>query len=153
MSATYVMGYLFDNDGRDVILVKKRAPWWLAGKLSGISDVLESRDTSPLQCMERIAWQDVGARHLQWKHFAAVRVLGPPGAPEELQQFCFAAFGSGALRSKTGEELVRVPYDAVMTDNLDITPSLRWMLPLGLLHLTTEGARPVVLTYPNEEMR
>lgn len=133
----FVVGFVFDNDGRDVILLEKRRPWWQSGKLNGVGGAIEDGET-PLMAMSREAWEEIGAVNLEWFRFAVI-IVQDPEKDTVLTIHCFAAMGYGTMRTKTDEPLVRAPYEAVVNDLVPIIPNLRWLLPMALTHMKTPG--------------
>jgi 8-oxo-dGTP pyrophosphatase MutT (NUDIX family) len=70
----YVVGFLFSQDFREVTLIRKQKPTWLAGLLNGIGGKIEPGESSE-QAMKREFFEEgtyPAPSELQWKHFCAM---------------------------------------------------------------------------------
>ena len=56
---TYVIGFMFTNDWKDVLLIRKNRPAWQAGKLNGVGGHIEPGE-EPIQAMVREFKEETG---------------------------------------------------------------------------------------------
>lgn len=131
----YTVGFLFDDEGKSVLLIRKTHPQWQAGKLNGIGGKLE-QDETPLDCMNREGIEEAGLDGVTWKRFCVIssaHVYDPAHDKDGWRVHFFYAFSTKAFHlagSTTDEEIVRVPV-AELNAYLTI-PNLRWLIPMAL---------------------
>lgn len=125
----YACGFLFSEDRKHVLLIRKNRPAWQAGKLNGIGGKLEPGET-PADAMRREFREEAGLDVGGWQH--ALTLTGKPTTfdPNGWQGHFFRVFGDvRAAATRTDEslevhEVGRLPPDLI--------PNLRWMIPLML---------------------
>lgn len=138
MSPTfYCCGFLFDREGRNVLLVRKKKPAWQAGLLNGIGGMVEG-DESPLAAMRREFDEEAchgmrGRRIVPfWTPFASISV------PENKVKIDFwraeadyrwMASRDGQM-TDTGEVLVLASTSGI--EHRKPIPNLPWLIPLAL---------------------
>lgn len=66
MKKIYVDGFLFNDDGTDVLLIRKTRPKWQAGKLNGIGGKVEEHEC-PANAMSREFAEETGVDFDDWK--------------------------------------------------------------------------------------
>lgn len=74
MKKQYVDGFLFNDDGTEVLLIRKARPAWQVGKLNGIGGKVEDRE-SPASAMGREFLEETGVRFDEWE--LTIRHEGP----------------------------------------------------------------------------
>lgn len=128
----YVLGFLFLNNRKSVVLIRKNKPEFQAGKLNGVGGRIEPGE-HPYAAMAREFLEETGKSTTPsaWRKFAILEFLGAT-------VYCFSAHGDRSglllnLESPT-DELVNVYFadwlqDAPMND---IMPNLRWLVPMAL---------------------
>lgn len=128
----YVLGFLFLNNRRSVVLIRKNKPEFQAGKLNGVGGRIESGE-HPYAAMVREFLEETGKSTTPstWRKFAILEFAGAT-------VYCFSAHGdrSGLLigsNSPTDEQVnvyfVDWLHEAPMND---IMPNLRWLVPMAL---------------------
>lgn len=70
----YVDGFLFDDEGANVLLIRKARPQWQAGLLNGIGGKIEDGEC-PVDAMCREFAEETGITFNLWKH--TIRHEGP----------------------------------------------------------------------------
>lgn len=63
----YVLGFIFSQDRKKVLLVKKEHPEWQAGRWNGIGGKIKEDDRSPLQAMQRECFEETNTGY-NWEH-------------------------------------------------------------------------------------
>jgi 8-oxo-dGTP diphosphatase len=131
----YVVGFLFDNRGENVLLIRKTKPPWMKGKLNGIGGKIEHGE-SPINAMIREFKEETGCNGPLWK------LLGTLENPD-FEMYVFYDFSDRAmLEARTqvddvgrGEGTIEyVNYFPVFPHTIDRMPNLRWLIPMCLSH-------------------
>src|ERR1039457_2090829 len=68
----YVAGFLFDDGGNSVLLLKKARPAWQFGRFNGIGGKIESGETS-FDAMVRECREEIGLTIAHWKEFVILK--------------------------------------------------------------------------------
>jgi len=126
MKPLYVVGFLFTQDGSQVVLIQKNRPVWQAGKFNGLGGKLAPSES----------WEDAMSR--EFKEEAGVLI--PPGDwqhmatlfNEHFECRFFRAFSDLALNAQTmkTENVSIVPVKNIT--NLPIVTNLHWLIPMAL---------------------
>src|ERR1700691_1852233 len=120
----YVVGFLFDPDRRDVLLIQKTLPAWQVGRLNGIGGHIDPHE-KPLDAMAREFAEEAGVSGLSWE---PVSILSG-------DQFCvhfFAAFDASIYKAWTvTDEKVLVERVAGLCRR-PLLPNLALMIALAL---------------------
>ncbi len=136
----WVVGFLFDLDADKVVLIRKNRPEWQAGKLNGVGGKVE-HDELPADAMGREFREETGVVHDDWHHFADLKW-------EEGIVHFYRAFVTPEKRdrccSMTDEDIVFVYTDEISSE--DVTPNLRWLIPLAAHRHDTYDVIDVVET-------
>lgn len=133
----YVLGFAFDGNGNNVVLIEKNRPNWQKGLWNGVGGKVEEIDINSTQAMCREFKEETGVSipTYNWKHFATMRfdtdIMG--GVAEV---YCFKCFSDGIFKCKTTEEEeikvfrvgmlpkkkiehVQILIDLALTDNIN----------------------------------
>ena len=70
-----VVGFLFDAEYKNVMLVKKNRPPWQDGKINGVGGKIE-KDEAPLMAMHREFFEETGHLINNFKNFAILNGSG-----------------------------------------------------------------------------
>lgn len=123
----YVAGFLFRYNGKEVALIEKNKPYFLAGKLNGIGgkiDLLEEgKAEEPLEAIRREFKEETGADVSDWEKFCVLR-----GKTWEVT--FFKSFGDFPIQSIEQEQVNWYPVSRL--DMLPIVPNLKWLIPMAL---------------------
>lgn len=122
----YAAGFLFDEDGR-VVLIRKKRPTWQAGRLNGVGGHVEPGE-SPAQTMRREFEEEAGLDLDGWDHFATVTF--PYGAVWFFRLVVSAEILAG-VRAGTDEHLEVLPLAEAVAERTSVIENLRWLLPLA----------------------
>lgn len=145
-----VVGLLFFDEGRRVLLVKKTHPDWQAGKWNGVGGVVEPGETA-LGAMTREFEEETGlyrSRSL-WKLF--LTETEPFGSVVHFYQSHLpvgCALPGTNSYNDAGEELSWLDTDRALA-RPDLIGNLKWIIPLAL---DWRNLGPVVVT-ANEDIR
>ena len=120
----YVVGLVFDEARDHVLLIHKRRPQWMAGKLNGIGGKVEASEGFR-QAMERECAEESGLSGLAWE---PVSLLQGPG----FDVMFYAAFTQAVFYAiqKTDERLQVYPVRSLPEGR--IMPNLPVMIALAL---------------------
>lgn len=124
----YVLGFLFSNDFKTVVLIKKEKPTWQKGFLNGIGGKVEKSDNTFEDAMSREFKEETGMyiEPERWHYFA--EMLDNAGG---FYVSCYVAIGD-VTQVKTIEiEEVGV-YLVDQLNNLNVIQNLKWLIPMSL---------------------
>jgi 8-oxo-dGTP pyrophosphatase MutT (NUDIX family) len=99
----YAMGYVVSPDGRQVVLLKKARPSYLAGKWMGVAGHVDEGET-PLQAMRREFQEEAGVDIPEWTF---IKILENPERPSKIYIF-FACHDLSNVKTMTDEEVAVV---------------------------------------------
>ncbi len=123
----YVVGFLFDQTGKEVALIRKNRPAWQENKLNGIGGHIEDGET-PAQAMAREFLEETGVdiAYKDWEQFAAMRGL-------DWEIYCYRAFSTLVYEVDTKtDEKVEIFTVCEVLQNPTMIKNLTWLLPLAL---------------------
>lgn len=97
----YVLGFMFDSDGKYVALIRKNRPDWQAGRLNGIGGHIEDGELEH-EAMRREFLEETGIDHENWIPFAHLYKVS------KWVVYVFVAFTDNVVnvRTMTDEEVV-----------------------------------------------
>jgi len=138
----YVCGFLFQHlgNGARVMLIEKKRPAWMAGKLNGIGGAIKP-DESPVQAMIREFKQETGVTFDNWIYFCQMRYID-----KATIHFFYgiAPVLFNACKTQTDETLVNTSVDSdileVFRQQMNIVPDLRWLIPMAF-RMADEGCK------------
>lgn len=121
----YVLGFLFNADRTEVLLIQKNRPDWQAGRLNGVGGHVEPGDTTPHAAMRREFEEAAGVADVAWELF--YELSGDDWACDVFRAFDDRAFR--AAESRTDELVSRWPLAQLPEF---VLPNLRWLIPRAL---------------------
>ena len=141
--ANYCLGFVFDELGDAVLMVRKRRPLWQAGKLNGVGGKIERGET-PRQAMSRECAEETGLQidEDQWEHFATL----DGGAVFRVEVFSVFIKDIGFARRLTDEIVYVFSVHAEQTSRRsDVIGNVQLLLSIA----TTKSDihKPVVILY------
>jgi len=125
----YTVGLIFDQDCKNILLLRKNKPSWMIGRLNGIGGKVEGNETA-LECMIRESKEETTIQDENWQF------IGDVCGPDFLVSW-FAIYGQdfSKIDARTDERLINV-YVAEMFEadwmTLDIMPHVRLFTCLAL---------------------
>lgn len=127
----YVVGFMFDDKGERVVLIRKNRPEWQAGKLNGVGGKVEP-DETPMAAMIREFWEETGVwtSGSEWTNFTLMR-------GEDFEIAFYKGFSTEILEAtdtKTDEPIERRSVDRVIyfDKGVEGINNLKWLVPLAL---------------------
>ena len=67
----YTVGLIFDQEAKNVLLLRKNYPGWMAGRLNGIGGKIEGNETA-LECMIRESKEETTIQDENWRFIGDV---------------------------------------------------------------------------------
>ncbi len=135
---TYVAGFMFSENGADVLLIEKQSPAWQRGFLNAVGGKVEPGE-EPLEAMTREFREETGVNteSSAWCHFVTIQT--------GTARVDFFFTHSSLLYEARTVETEKVICCRVAKLPANILPNLRWLIPLAL-DKTLSFKRPVLLT-------
>lgn len=129
MSKQYVVGFMFNDTGTEVVLIRKEKPDWQKGSLNGVGGKLEENEF-PYDAMIREFKEETGVQTNfgEWEQFANLH-------SNDWNVTVYRCFSHKVSDVKTMEEEVIGVYnikELFNNENEKIIDSLFWLIPLAL---------------------
>lgn len=122
-----VVGFLFDDTGDNVLLIRKNRPDWMAGRLNGIGGKVESGE-SPESAMYREFWEETGVT-IAWPGWTGYAVLRTDHDTEVRFYAHRSTDHMAAATAMTDEALVRRNVGTLRVG--DCLPNLAYLVHMG----------------------
>jgi len=135
-----VVGFLFDAEYKNVMLVKKNRPPWQDGKLNGVGGKIEI-DEAPLVAMHREFFEETGYIINNFNNFAILN-----GATWRVYFYETVINKLKVLEEFENDEEIVIEKISNLPENTMF--NLRWLIPLAL---DNDMLRPVIL-YDNSNL-
>lgn len=129
--ANYVLGFLFTENNKRVVLIQKKRPAELAGKWNGIGGHIEE-DESPIEAMTREFREEAKLIIHNWQHRLKYRLYYGT-------VHIFTAQSDDANDAVQMEDEVIKLINVANIRHIDVVPNLHWMIPLLLDEFFVEG--------------
>lgn len=125
MKKRFVVGFMFEEGGPKVLLIRKKRPQWQVGMLNGVGGKIEERDVSPEHAMVREFFEEttIATSILDWRCFCMLE-------DHDSIVYMFTSQGPIALARKREDEYPVM----VMANQLhleDVVPNLLWLVPMA----------------------
>lgn len=121
----YVVGFLFDEDKKEVVLIKKNKPEWQKGFLNGVGGKIEPGECAET-AMEREFEEETSVKNHAWRLFCVMKFT-------DCDVHCYKAFLSkkyATVKSVTEEEVGWYPVAAV--PHLKTISNIPWLIHMAL---------------------
>lgn len=122
----YVLGLMFDQARRDVVLVNKKRPAWQAGKFNAPGGKVEPGEF-PFDAMIREFKEETGLYHGEWTPFVR---LTCPGVYALNVYVAFVEDVRQKVKTMTDEPVVIWPVTHL--GYVHHVPNLDWLVPMAL---------------------
>ncbi len=132
MMKHFVIGFVFNHQQDEVLLVEKKRPDWQAGRWNGIGGKIEPTDDSPLAAMQRESKEETGMR-LNWE---LTVIFTCPGGT------CYVYKAIDNLNCGHENFCNKIHYEQIEDEVLECWPvnalpdlileNLKWLIPLCL---------------------
>lgn len=119
-----VVGFLFDSNFENVLLIEKNRPLWQAGKLNGVGGKIEENET-PLNAMRREFLEETGQEISDFINYCTIT-----GIYGWRVYFFYAITNKLELKPDTTNEKQIVVKTRELPDN--VIYNLRWLIPAAL---------------------
>lgn len=127
----YCLGFLFDENESNVVLIRKLAPEHLKGKLNGVGGKIEGNEAA-IEAMAREFYEETGLRvpFEQWKYKLSLK------KEDVYEMHIFKANSPSLLgvSTKEREEVAVYAMTSVLhpVNYLNCVGNLRWIIPMIL---------------------
>lgn len=123
----YVVGFMFNQNKTDVLLIEKKKPKWQIGKFNGVGGKIEDSETS-LQAMRRECKEETGIDSNQWEYL--VTMSGRGGNDWECQVFTAKTDDVFDFKTMEHEKVCLLPIQDL--DQYKLVSNLYWLIPMCL---------------------
>ena len=128
MKPQYVIGLLFDDTGKNVVLIRKNKPSWQNGLLNAPGGKVEQNE-KPHEAVRRELLEEIGVEPLNgWKHFCTM-------SGNEFDVYCYRANDSrayDAADTKEKEVVFKVNVWNLFRKKKDgCVSNLQWLIKLA----------------------
>src|SRR5258706_2648955 len=122
----YVLGFLFNEDVSNVVLVEKLRPLWIRNRFIGLGGKVELDETYE-QAMKRECTEESGLELDNWKQFAVFS-----GKQFEIGLFYVIGEPEKAKTMTDEKIIVASVVELISTygGKYDLMPDVRWMIPM-----------------------
>lgn len=126
----YVAGFMFNEAGTLVLLIRKNKPQWQAGKLNGVGGKVKQGE-SYYDAMVREFEEEAGIKYYEWDRFCTLQGAEPhiPGAVFEVAFFAAFSKRLHETQDMTDEPLVLV--NSELPSTLEVIDNVRWLIPMA----------------------
>lgn len=129
MKQKYVLGFLFNENMKHVVLIKKQKPDWQKNKYNGVGGKIDESDPSVQFAMQREFKEETSLliQAHRWNFFCEMEA-------EDWHVSCFWAIAETleSVETVTEEEVAIVPITAVK--NLDCIENIELLIKLAILN-------------------
>lgn len=157
----YVVGFMFDVSGKEVLLIKKTKPEWQKDKLNGIGGKIEPTDRGADHAMAREFHEETGllTQPEDWVHVITfndnqgvntINIFYYDGPPKDIWD----------AQTTTEEQVVCAYYPLSDAVNQKVIHNVRWTLPFiheyyvkkmgGKGSVRGNPQRPLVVTFNHD---
>jgi 8-oxo-dGTP diphosphatase len=120
----YCLGFMFNNNETDVLLIEKQKPVWQAGKFNGIGGKVENGESSAF-AMRREFKEETGIDTLAWRY-----VVTMSGDDWQVDVFTCKSDDAFDYQQMESEKVSLIPLDELESYNL--ISNLYWLIPMCL---------------------
>ena len=121
---TYVAGFVYSEDGKYILLIKKNKPEWQLGKLNAIGGKIEIGE-SPIHAMRREIKEEAGLEIEDWTHKITLKNT------DWIVYFFSTKINTSDLL-QCSKEIDEGQISSYVTDDIphNVLYNLKWMIPL-----------------------
>lgn len=131
---SYVVGFLFDYDLSEVVLIKKNKPAWQRGLLNGVGGKIEQGETA-LDAMAREFQEETGLNiaAVDWNHYNTLTGDNYGHSGMWAVHFFYSKVFYDTLKlAQTVEKEEVATFRVIDIPNLPTVPNLKWLIPQAL---------------------
>lgn len=138
---TYTLGFIFNQDTSEVLLMHKNRPEFQIGKLNGVGGRIESNENSA-DCIVREVLEETSkqTQRESWAYFGLIR-----GANWQVDLYTMLHFGNTDDFSTTTDEKIEWFKINDLPDN--ILEKLNWMIPMAMEKLKNNDFKNCSVEY------
>ena len=128
-ASQYVLGFLFNENLTEVVLIRKQRPEWQRNFLNGVGGKIEEGET-PLDAMIRECREETGLEVSNWLRFGSMW-------PSESHVTLFAAIADICHAKTMTDERVEI---LSIGDLILVVPNLFWLIPIAKYAISNSRA-------------
>lgn len=121
----YVVGFAFDKNRENVLLMRKNRPDWQKGYLNGLGGHVENNEY-PLYAMNREAYEEAGI-DVSWKYRAFIY------KPSVFNLYVFYAYSDEIFNFQQKEDEILNIYNTLEIFKEKMIHNLYFMIPYGIM--------------------
>ena len=130
----YVLGFLFNNDFTQVMVIRKNKPQWQAGRMNGLGGHVEPQE--PLAIAMRREFREESGQDVEgWSTFGRLH-----GA--DWQVFLYWAIKPEAMVCNVCDEGTVLPVFVDELHKHPVLPNLHYLIPMAINHATRQDSCP-----------
>ncbi len=123
----YVLGFCFNKDMNEVLLIKKNYPDWQKGKLNGLGGKVELGE-SHHEAMVREFHEECGLNVDEWTYYTSMQFDKTNDIPADIVYCFYSTADIRKAESKT-DEILFIGLPDYLPRN--IIPNLQWLIGLA----------------------
>lgn len=138
---TYTVGFIFNQDLSEVLLMHKKRPAWQVGRLNGVGGKIEPNEGS-VDCIVREVLEETGAKTQKesWSYFGEIK-----SDNWRVDLYTLTYLGNTDDFSTTTDEKVEWFRVGDLPDN--ILENLSWIIPLAIYNLKNKDIKSCSVEY------
>lgn len=137
----YTLGFIFNHDLSEVVLMHKNRPDWQVGKLNGVGGKIEPGEES-VACIAREVLEETGVetQKADWVYFGEIKADA-----WRVDLYAFVYFGNVDAFFTTTDEQIEWFEVGNLPDN--IIENLKWIIPLAIYKLENRSIKSCLVEY------
>jgi 8-oxo-dGTP diphosphatase len=119
-----VLGFMFNENETDVLLIEKKRPVWQKGKFNGIGGKVEEGENS-FEAMKREFREETGIEQSYWRYIVTMS-----GNDWSVDVFTCKSGDIWDYKSMEEEAVILASLDEL--DKINVVSNLYWLIPMCL---------------------
>ena len=143
---TCSLGFIFDINLENVLLVHKNSPAWQKGLVNGVGGKIEVGE-SPLECMVRECQEETALviPENSWQHFATIK--DKDGMSPGVHINVYAAMYHGAITDACKNDHEEIEWFLYQSLPDNVISNLFFLVPMAREKLRGHDAKSIIIQY------